>query len=175
MTDRLTRLTRSMLFVPAARPDMIAKAARSAADAVCLDLEDSVAADQKEASRAHIIQALQTLDFGRRVRLLRINALDTPFAYRDVIEVVEAAGRLLDLIMLPKVNAPRDVQFLDTLLTQIEAHAGIARPIGNASMTGFRSFSGVVRSSRSTPSRQSHTPSSDCAPVSVAYFRPSGR
>ena len=130
MADNLTRLTRSMLFVPAARPDMIAKAARSAADAVCLDLEDSVAPDQKEASRAHIIQALQTLDFGRRVRLLRINALDTPFAYRDVIEVVEAAGQQLDSIMLPKANAPRDVQFLDTLLTQIEAHAGIARSIG---------------------------------------------
>ena len=130
MTDHPTRLMRSLLFVPAARPDMIAKAARGAADAVCLDLEDSVAPDQKEASRAHIIQALQTLDFGARVRILRINALDTPFAYRDVIEVVEAAGQRLDLIMLPKVNAPRDVQFLDTLLTQIEARAGIARPIG---------------------------------------------
>jgi citrate lyase beta subunit len=130
MIERPTRLTRSMLFVPAARPDMIAKAARSAADAVCLDLEDSVAPDQKEASRAHIIHALQTLDFGARVRVLRINALDTPFAYRDTIEVVEAAGQRLDLIMLPKVNAARDVQFLDTLLTQIEARAGIARPIG---------------------------------------------
>ncbi len=130
MIERPTRLTRSMLFVPAARPDMIAKAARSAADAVCLDLEDSVAPDQKEASRAQIIHALQTLDFGARVRVLRINALDTPFAYRDAIEVVEAAGQQLDLIMLPKVNAPRDVQFLDTLLTQIEARAGIARPIG---------------------------------------------
>jgi citrate lyase beta subunit len=130
MTDQITRLTRSTLFVPAARPDMIAKAARSAADAVCLDLEDSVAPDQKEASRAHIIKALQTLDFGARVRMVRINALDTPFAYRDVIEVVEAAGQQLDLIMLPKVNAARDVQFLDTLLTQIEAHAGIARSIG---------------------------------------------
>jgi len=130
MIDRPTRLTRSMLFVPAARPDMIAKAARSAADAVCLDLEDSVAPDQKEASRAHIIEALRALDFGPRVRMLRVNALDTPFAYRDVIEVVEAAGQRLDLIMLPKVNAARDVQFLDTLLTQVEARAGIARPIG---------------------------------------------
>src|SRR5215211_4472649 len=118
MTDQPSRLARSMLFVPAARPDMIAKAARSAADAVCLDLEDSVAPDQKEASRAHIIQALQMPDFGARVRILRINALDTPFAYRDVIEVVEAAGQQLDLITLPKVGAPRDVQFLDTLLTQ---------------------------------------------------------
>jgi citrate lyase beta subunit len=130
MSASTARLMRSMLFVPASRPDMIAKASRSAADAVCLDLEDAVAPDQKEASRANIIQALQQLDFGVRVRMVRINALDTPFAYRDVIEVVEAAGQQLDLIMLPKTNGPRDVVFLDTLLTQIEARMALARPIG---------------------------------------------
>ncbi len=118
-----------MLFVPASRPDMIAKAARSAADAVCLDLEDAVAPDQKETSRAHVVQALQSLDFGARTRIVRINALDTPLAYRDVIEVVEAAGAQIDLIMLPKANAARDVEFLDTLLAQIEARIGLARPI----------------------------------------------
>jgi citrate lyase beta subunit len=128
--DPLARLARSMLFVPAARPDMIAKAARSAADAVCIDLEDSVAPEQKEASRAHAIDALRELDWGACTRMLRINALDTPFAYRDVIEVVEAAGRQLDLLMLPKVNGPRDVQFLDTLLGQIEARMHLERPIG---------------------------------------------
>jgi citrate lyase subunit beta/citryl-CoA lyase len=130
MTDTTARLTRSMLFVPASRPDMIAKAAASAADAVCVDLEDAVAPDQKEASRAHAIAALRELDFGARVRMLRINALDTPFAYRDLIEVVEAAGARIDLIMLPKTAAPRDVEFVDTLLTQIEARMGLARPIG---------------------------------------------
>lgn len=124
------RLTRSMLFVPAARPDMIAKAARSAADMVCIDLEDSVAPEQKEASRAYAVQALQTLDFDSRTRIVRINALDTAYAYRDVIEVVEAAGAQIDLIMLPKANAPRDLHFLDTLLGQIEARLGLARPIG---------------------------------------------
>jgi citrate lyase subunit beta/citryl-CoA lyase len=130
MNEQPTRLTRSMLFVPASRPDMLAKAAHSDADAVCLDLEDAVAPDQKEASRAHIVQALRSLDFGSRTRIVRINGLDTPFAYRDVIEVVEAAGAQIDLIMLPKTNAARDVQFLDTLLAQIEARSGLARPIG---------------------------------------------
>ena len=125
-----SRLARTMLFVPGARPDMIAKAARSAADSICLDLEDSVAPDQKEASRANIIEALRTLDFGPRTRMLRINALDTPFAYRDVIEVVEAAGAQLDLIMLPKAGGARDVEFLDTLLTQLEARQGLTRRIG---------------------------------------------
>lgn len=128
--DRLPRLARSTLFVPAARPDMIAKAARSAADAICIDLEDSVAPDQKEASRANVIAALGGLDWGARVRMVRINALDTPFAYRDVIEVVEAAGDRVDLVMLPKAGSPRDVQFLDTLLAQVEARMRLARPIG---------------------------------------------
>ena len=130
MNDSMARLTRSMLFVPAARPDMIHKAAQSAADAVCLDLEDSVAPEQKEASRANVIQALQQLDFGKRIRMLRINALDTPFAYRDVIEVVEAAGEHLDLIMLPKTRDAGDVRFLDLLLAQIEMRHHLSRPIG---------------------------------------------
>ncbi|HEY7358798.1 MAG TPA: CoA ester lyase [Ktedonobacterales bacterium] len=130
MTDSMARLTRSMLFVPASRPDMIQKAAQSAADAVCLDLEDSVAPDQKEASRANVIQALHSLDFGGRARMLRINALDTPFAYRDVIEIVEAAGAQFDLIMLPKTRDASDVRFLDTLLAQIELRQHLTRPIG---------------------------------------------
>src|SRR5688572_25899225 len=84
-----TRLTRSMLFVPASRPSMIEKAAASDADAVCIDLEDSVVPDEKASSRSHVVRALQELDFGRRVRMVRINALDTPFAYRDLVEVIE--------------------------------------------------------------------------------------
>jgi citrate lyase subunit beta/citryl-CoA lyase len=130
MSDPMARLTRSMLFVPASRPDMIQKAAQSAADAVCLDLEDSVALDQKEASRANVIQALQHLDFGGRTRMLRINALDTPFAYRDVIDIVEAAGAHLDLIMLPKTRDASDVRFLDLLLSQIELRQRLSQRIG---------------------------------------------
>jgi citrate lyase subunit beta/citryl-CoA lyase len=124
------RLTRSYLLVPAANPAMIAKAARSAADAVCIDLEDAVAPDQKEASRAHVVQALRELDWGPRLRLYRINGLDTPFAYRDLIEVVEATGDQLDLIIVPKVNRPEDVAFVDTLLTQIELRQGFTHRIG---------------------------------------------
>ena len=124
------RLSRSMLFVPASRPDMVAKAARSDADAVCLDLEDAVAPDQKEASRALAVQALTTLDFGHRTRMVRVNALDTMYTYRDVIEVVEGAGAHLDIIMLPKASGAGDVQFLDRLLTQVEARVAIPHRIG---------------------------------------------
>jgi citrate lyase subunit beta/citryl-CoA lyase len=109
---------------------MIQKAAASAADAVCIDLEDSVTADEKEAARANVIRALKELDFGRRMRMFRINALDSPFAYRDLVEVVEAAGDRLDVVMIPKVGSVRDVQFVETMLSQIEAHLHLTRPIG---------------------------------------------
>ena len=138
----MVRLTRSMLFVPASRPDMIDKAvARSAGDAICLDLEDSVSAAEKAAGRANVVRALQQLDFGRRIRIVRINALDTPFAYRDVIEIVEAAGDSLDLLMVPKVASPADVAFVDTLLTQIEAYRGFSERIGiEAQIENARGF-----------------------------------
>src|SRR6187401_2873567 len=96
MTDTTTtpseRLERSMLYVPASRPQMIEKAAASDADAVCIDLEDAVAVDDKPASRANVVRALRELDFGRKLRAFRVNGLDTPFAYRDLVDVVEGAG-----------------------------------------------------------------------------------
>jgi citrate lyase beta subunit len=110
-----------MLFVPASQRRMIEKAASSDADAVCLDLEDSVPVDEKPGARATAAAALRELDFGPRLRILRINALDTPFAYRDLIDVVEAARGSVELIMLPKAGAPKDVCFVETLLSQMEA------------------------------------------------------
>jgi citrate lyase beta subunit len=121
---------RSMLFVPATKPAMIDKAAASAADAVCVDLEDSVAPEEKVPARANVVAALRRLDFGTRRRIVRINGLDTPYAYRDVVDLVEAVGDRIDLIMLPKAEAPRDLEFLDTLLTQIESGRGLGRRIG---------------------------------------------
>ena len=126
----MTRLTRSQLYVPASKPAMIQKAAASAADAVCIDLEDSVTPAEKATSRANVIHALKEIDFGRRVRMFRINGLDTPFAYRDLVEVVEAAGDRLDAVMIPKAGSARDIEFVDTLLTQIEAHIRLTRQIG---------------------------------------------
>jgi citrate lyase subunit beta/citryl-CoA lyase len=119
-----------MLFVPGSRPAIIEKAAASDADAVCIDLEDSVPPTEKAAARANAVAALRTLDFGRRVRIVRVNALDTVFTYRDIVEVVEAAGDRLDLLMLPKVESPHDLRFVDTLLTQIEGGRATGRSIG---------------------------------------------
>ena len=130
MADPSARLERSVLLVPASNPAMIAKAVASDADAVCIDLEDAVAPREKEASRAHVIHALTHLDFGHSLRMFRMNALDTPYAYRDLIEVVEAAGDHLDLVMLPKADRPEDVCFVETLLAQIEMAKGFRNRIG---------------------------------------------
>jgi citrate lyase beta subunit len=89
MTERLER---SHLYVPASNWAMIQKAARSSADAVVIDLEDAVAVEEKVASRTNVIRAFQELNFGTRLRVYRINGLDTPFAYRDLVDVLEAVG-----------------------------------------------------------------------------------
>ena len=146
------RLERSMLFVPAARRPMIEKAVAVAADAVCLDLEDSVPLEEKPAARNTAIRALQELDFGDRTRILRINGLDTPFAYRDLIEVVEAAGDRIDLIMLPKAGSREDVAFVDRLLSQIEMHREFGRPIGiEAQIETASGFMAVAEIAQASP------------------------
>jgi citrate lyase subunit beta/citryl-CoA lyase len=146
------RLERSMLYVPASRPDMIAKAAASAADGVCIDLEDAVALDEKPASRANVVRALRELDFGRKTRAFRINGLDTPFAYRDLIEVVEGAGDRLDLVMLPKANLPQDVVFVCMLLTQIEMSRDFTRRIGiEAQIESAKGFLWVREIAQASP------------------------
>ena len=147
----MTRLTRSQLYVPASKPAMIVKAAASDADAVCIDLEDSVTPAEKVSSRSHVIRALKEVDFGRKVRMFRINALDTPFAYRDLVEVVEAAGDRVDVVLIPKAGSARDVQFVDTLLTQIEANTRLTRPIGIEAQietaSGFLHAAGIASAS----------------------------
>jgi citrate lyase beta subunit len=124
------RLVRSMLFVPGSRPAMFAKAAASEADAVCLDLEDSVLPDEKAAARANIVRALQEIDFGRRVRMVRINSLDSDAADRDVMEVMESAGDRVDVLMIPKVASAADVEFVDGILTKIDDARGSTRRVG---------------------------------------------
>ena len=128
--ERPERFIRSMLFVPGSRPAMIAKAAASAADAVCLDLEDSVLPDEKAASRGNVVRALRELDFGPRVRIVRINSLDTEYADRDLMDVLEGAADLVDVVMIPKAGSAADVAFVDNVLARIEDARGLTRRIG---------------------------------------------
>lgn len=126
----MVRLRRSVLSVPGSNERMINKATSLPADEVMLDLEDGVALDEKEGARQKIIRAFREQDWGERVRAYRINGLGTPFAYRDIIEIVEQAGEYIDVIVIPKVEGAFEVQFADLLLTQIEKRRGQERPIG---------------------------------------------
>src|SRR5262245_28886561 len=124
------RLMRTMLFVPGSRPAMFAKAAASQADAVCLDLEDSVLPEEKVTARANVIRGLQEIDFGRRLRMVRINTLDSEYADRDLMAVLEAAGEHVDLVMVPKVGSAADVAFVADVITRIEDARGLQNRIG---------------------------------------------
>ena len=114
------RLRRCELSTPGSNEKMIEKALGTDADVVFLDLEDAVAPNQKADARGKVIEALRTLDWGRKTRAIRMNNIETEYAYQDVIDVVEKAGEHLDLIIIPKVKVARDVFWVDTLLTQIE-------------------------------------------------------
>ena len=124
------RLNRSELAVPAAQERMITKAASSDADIVFLDLEDAVAPADKVAARQNVIEAVNTIDWGMKSISYRINGLDTHFMYRDLIDVVEACGDRLDLVMVPKVGTAADIYAVDMLLTQIEQAKGYTNKIG---------------------------------------------
>src|SRR5512145_1152020 len=123
------RLHRSELAVPGSNTALFEKAAASAADIVFLDLEDAVAPDDKEQARKNIIQGLNELDWGTKTMMIRINGLDTHYAYRDVIDVVENCPRL-DMILIPKTGVPQDVYAIDMLVTQIEQYKKREKRIG---------------------------------------------
>jgi malyl-CoA/(S)-citramalyl-CoA lyase len=124
------RLNRSELAVPGSQPQMFEKAAASDVDVIFLDLEDAVAPDEKEQARKNIIQGLNDIDWGRKTMSVRINGLDTHYMYRDVVDVVEQAGKRLDLIMIPKVGTASDVYAIDMMVTQIEDAMGYDKRIG---------------------------------------------
>ncbi len=130
VTPCRTRANRSQLSVPASNRRFVEKATQSDADVIMFDLEDSVPVADKVRARRCVIEALNDLDWGGRTLSVRINGLDTPFMYRDVVDVVEQAGDRLDLVMVPKVGAAADVYTVDVLLTQIEAAKGRKKALG---------------------------------------------
>jgi citrate lyase subunit beta / citryl-CoA lyase len=116
---------RSLLSVPASNRRMIEGALASEADGVFLDLEDAVVPDSKAAARGEVVRALTELDWRGRQKVFRVNALDTPYFYRDLIEVLEGAGGALDAVLVPKVNRAEDLHVAATLLTQLELATGV--------------------------------------------------
>ena len=124
------RLERMIHFVPphmdkirAKVPELIAQV-----DVVLGNLEDAIPADAKEAARAGFI-AMAQLDYGATGLWTRINALNSPWALDDITQIVAQAGNKLDVMMLPKVEGPWDIHYLDQLLAQLEARHAVRRPI----------------------------------------------
>ena len=130
MQERPKRLRRCQLSVPGSSEKMMQKASALGVDFVFLDLEDAVAPSEKRPSRARIVNALNSLNWGRSTRCVRINDLTTEYAYEDIIEVVEGARENLDVIMLPKAMSAADVLFVDKLLTMMEKKLGLKKRIG---------------------------------------------
>jgi len=109
---------------------MLAKGPGIPADMVFLDLEDACAPSMKEHAREIAVAALVEQDWGRTVRAVRVNGLDTTWCHDDVIQIVSQAGRHVDVLVVPKVRSARDVWWFDVLLTQLEAKLRLPQRIG---------------------------------------------
>ncbi len=131
MRELPVRLERMIHFVPPHMEKMRAKVPDLAkqVDVVLGNLEDAIPVEAKEAARKGFIEMGQSVDFGPTGLWTRINALNSPWALDDVIEIVGAIGNKLDVIMLPKVDGPWDIHYLDQLLAQLEARHKISKPI----------------------------------------------
>lgn len=126
----VARPNRCQLFGPGSRPELFAKMATSAADVINIDLEDSVAPEDKDAARKNTVQAIGDIDWGKKHLSVRINGLDSPYWYRDVVDLLEQAGDRLDQIMIPKAGRAADVYAVDALVSSIEAAKGRSKRIG---------------------------------------------
>jgi malyl-CoA/(S)-citramalyl-CoA lyase len=124
-----TRLQRTYLAVPGNAPRFFEKAARSSADAIFLDLEDAVAPPDKASARAQVVDALQNIDWGARTMTVRINTLQSPYMFRDVIDLVANCPRL-DCLLVPKVNSPQDIYAVEVLVSQVEMETGRKGSVG---------------------------------------------
>lgn len=124
------RPNRCQLFGPGSRTALFAKMAASAADVINLDLEDSVAPSDKDTARANVIAASHEIDWGTKTLSVRINGLDTPWWYRDVVDLLEQGSERIDLIMIPKVGCAADLYAVDALVTAIERAKGRNKRIG---------------------------------------------
>ena len=127
---RPPRLRRSVLVVPGSSPDMLAKAAQRGADELIFDLEDAVAPDRKSEARQTVIEALHTHDFGDTVLGVRVNDATTPFMYADIVALLGGAGGRFDCLIVPKLDHPGQLWFVEHLCTQVEAARGLERRHG---------------------------------------------
>jgi citrate lyase subunit beta/citryl-CoA lyase len=139
MTERLRR---SELSTPGSSAKMLGKAAASEADLVFCDLEDSVAPAQKQGARTTVVDALTRLDWGHKTKAVRINAVDTPWWRDDVITV----GPHAEVVIIPKIRTPDDVQAVDVLISQTTDRA-VALEVLIEEAEGLVNVEDIARSS----------------------------
>jgi malyl-CoA/(S)-citramalyl-CoA lyase len=101
----------------------------ASADIVLGNLEDAIPADRKEAARAGLVSAARSVDLGGTPLWARVNSLESPWVLDDLTTLVGEIGDVLSVIMVPKVEGPWDIHYVDRLLAQLEARAGLSRPL----------------------------------------------
>jgi citrate lyase beta subunit len=119
----MERERRSMLFIPGGNEKLLIKGLGLEVDSLILDLEDAVAVSKKEEARKAVTTALQTMDFGRKERVVRVNALSTEWGKPDIEEVIQGNP---DLLLFPKVEKVDDIPGYDRIVTKAEGKAGLA-------------------------------------------------
>src|ERR687895_286502 len=125
------RPSRMIHFLDFSNEKMVAKAADIATktDILLGNLEDAIPVDRKEAAREGLITVGREIELGETALWARVNALESPWVLDDLTQIVEAIGDRLDLVMVPKVEGPWDIHYVDRLLAQLEARAELDRPI----------------------------------------------
>jgi malyl-CoA/(S)-citramalyl-CoA lyase len=123
--------SRMIHFLDFSNEKMVAKAADIATrtDVLLGNLEDAIPADRKEAAREGLIRVGREIDLGQTALWTRVNSLESPWALDDLTRVVGEIGDRIEVIMVPKVEGPWDIHYVDRLLAQLEARAGLERPI----------------------------------------------
>jgi len=126
-----SRPSRMIHFFDPSNARMVAKLPDLArrVDVLLGNLEDAVPAASKQAARAGLVEVARTADLGGAQLWTRINSLDSPWVLDDLTTLVTEVGDRLDVVMVPKVTGPEDVHYLDRLLAQLEARAGLTRPL----------------------------------------------
>ncbi len=130
MTQNIKRRRRCMMSVPGSSVYKIEKALAMDVDHIFLDLEDAVAPQLKPEARLNVIKAFNEMEWGNTVRCFRMNGIDSYWAIEDLTQVVAAAGKNIDTIVIPKVKYAKDVHFVETMLELIEQENGIEHKIG---------------------------------------------
>src|SRR5918996_1997655 len=125
------RPSRMIHFFPASNQKMVGKVPQIAptVDVLLANLEDGVPAADKVAARAGLVEVAKSWDTPGTQLWTRVNALDSPWGLDDLVTAVTEAGHVLDVIMIPKVEGPEDIHYVDRLLAQLEAKAGLTEPL----------------------------------------------